>query len=273
MENPLIPVILLFLIGAVGGYLGGLLGVGGALIFVPVLTFYFKSVMGLESEMIVRCVLANSMFCVLFTGLIASYNQIKIKNFYLKAVLYTALPGLASTTALTYFINHTSFYSKEKFALFFIIMLLFMIYRMFQKIDENNTKNVIEIKATNFAIVGFGTGLITSLSGLGGGLIMIPVFSKYIKLHLKQAISISTGVIPFFALPNVVFYLFQDLQYEKALHFGYIFPYVAIPMTLGIIITTRFGINSAKNMTQNKIRTIFLCVIILATVKMIFEVF
>ncbi len=272
MDNQVLLIIILFIVGSIGGFLGGLLGVGGALLFVPVLTYYFKNVMGLEGEIVVRSVLANSMFCVLFTGLIASYTQFKNKNFFLKPVLLTALPGLASTMTLTYIINHTTFYSKERFASFFILILIFMIFRMFQKIDESNTKSTSEIKEINFVIVGFVTGMITSLSGLGGGLIMIPFFSKYLKLDLKQAISISTGVIPFFALPNVLIYLFQDLDYNHSFHIGYFFPYVAIPMTIGIILMTRFGIKTAKNMSQNKIRLVFLTVIILATLKMLLEI-
>lgn len=272
MENPIVSVLVLFLIGSLGGFLGGLLGVGGALIFVPVLTFYFRSVMGLEGEIVVRAVLANSMFCVLFTGLIASYTQFKNKNFFLKPVLLTALPGLISTVGLTYIINHTNFYSKQRFAIFFILLLIFMIYRMFQKIEEGATISINNAKDSNFVYTGIGTGMITSLSGLGGGLIMIPVFSKYLKLDIKQAISISTGVIPFFALPNVLYYLFQNLQFEKAIHLGYIFPYVAVPITFGIILMTRLGIQAAKKMNQNRIRLIFLAVIILATIKMIFEI-
>ena len=57
--------LLLIAAGAIGGFMSGLIGVGGGIIFVPILT-YFLSRLGYADEVLVKAVLANSLFAIIF---------------------------------------------------------------------------------------------------------------------------------------------------------------------------------------------------------------
>ena len=54
-------VIILLLAGLGTGFLVGLLGVGGGIIFVPVLLYYYKSI-GIDSALVAELTVATSLF-------------------------------------------------------------------------------------------------------------------------------------------------------------------------------------------------------------------
>ena len=63
----------LILIGSVGGLLAGIMGVGGGLIFIPVLTYLFSQ-QGLPTDEIVKFTLANSI-ALIFAFIIIPNNE------------------------------------------------------------------------------------------------------------------------------------------------------------------------------------------------------
>ena len=60
----------LLALGCLGGFLAGIMGVGGGLIFIPVLDYLFRA-QSLPPDEIVRYTLANSIFLVFAVGLCA----------------------------------------------------------------------------------------------------------------------------------------------------------------------------------------------------------
>lgn len=73
-------VFLLIIIGSIGGFLSGMLGVGGGVIFVPVIDFILSSA-GVNEDIAVNIILANSIATIAFTGTISSIKQVRMGNF------------------------------------------------------------------------------------------------------------------------------------------------------------------------------------------------
>ena len=55
--------------GCVAGFLAGLLGVGGGIIFVPVLFFLLKSYIGMDPQLAITVATATSLRCLIPTTL------------------------------------------------------------------------------------------------------------------------------------------------------------------------------------------------------------
>jgi len=59
--------LLLLIAGAAGGFVGGLVGVGGGLIFAPVLFFYFEA-SGIAPEFVAPLTIGTSLFCTMIVA-------------------------------------------------------------------------------------------------------------------------------------------------------------------------------------------------------------
>ena len=73
---------LLYIIsGSIGGFLGGLLGLGGGIVFVPALFFIF-TMYGLNQDHIMQSAVSTSLACVVISSLSAAikHNMNKCSN-------------------------------------------------------------------------------------------------------------------------------------------------------------------------------------------------
>lgn len=259
-------------IGAIGAYISGLLGVGGGIIFIPVLEHYLiKS--GVSGTELVKFTLANSFFVIVFAGLVISIKQHRAGNFYMKPVIYTAIPGIISSTLLTLLIIHGQWYKPAMFKTFFLMMLIPMTLRMFTRKEHANRTDTVLPGPLPFSITGFFTGIITSLSGLGGGILMVPVFSDFLKIPIKIATSISTGVIPLFTLALIIPYMAATPASISSFQFGYVvFPLVA-PLIISVVFVSPIGVKAAHRMKPLVLRLIFASITSLIILKELYQYF
>ena len=83
-------ILTLFFFGIVGGFISGLLGVGGGIIFVPILSTVLATI-GYGDEELAKYILANSFAATFFAGAVSTLKQYKLNSFYPKRILKTAL--------------------------------------------------------------------------------------------------------------------------------------------------------------------------------------
>lgn len=260
---------ILFLLGSLGAFIAGFLGVGGGIIYIPILD-YFLSKLGLREDVLVKAILANSLFVIIFSGLVASYKQYRIKNFFPKEIIYTALPGLVSAVFMTYLIKNGTWYSKEAFNYVFAAMLFVIIGRMFLSKGHPPVESSETIHPIPLSITGFFAGFITALSGLGGGVIMTPIFTDVLKMNIKKASSVSNGVIPFFAIA-VGAYNVSTLapDFNAGWQIGYIVMPIVVPMILATFVLAPVGVNYAQKASPKLIRWVFASFVTLVFLKLV----
>ena len=271
MEYNLVDILLLCLAGAVGGFMSGLLGVGGGIIFIPILDYAFTQY-GFPKDEIVKFILANSLFIIVFTGMMGSYKQYKANNFFPRYILYTALPAIATALLCTWLIAQGTWYKKSIFNIVFIGMLAPLIIRMLYTRKHVPDATAADPAPYKFGLVGLVTGCFTAFSGLGGGMIMVPSFTDVLKVNIKKATSVSVGAVPLIALSLSASYFFATpLHAVSVPHLGYIVYTVAVPMAAGTLFTVGYGVKLAHRLPSSVIKTIFALFALAVISKIIIE--
>lgn len=258
--------IILFFLGSIGAFLSGFLGVGGGIVYIPILDFFLGK-LGLSDDNLVKAILANSLFTIVFSGSVSSYKQYRIGNFYPKEILFTAATGAVTAVLMTMLIKSGTWYNKSVFNYVFATMLLVIAVRMFLLSNPSNTEEK-QVKPISYYITGFFAGIITAMSGLGGGVVMTPTFTDVFKINIKKASAISNGVIPLFAIAVGVLNLSTPAtQQVSDWQVGFIVFPVVIPMILSTFLFAPIGVMAAQKVNQKVIRMVFATFVSIVFVK------
>jgi uncharacterized membrane protein YfcA len=243
-------------IGCLGGFLAGLLGIGGGVVYILIFP-YFISTWGYSGELLVSLTIANSIFAILlasFSGNIAAIFQ---KRFYWKQTIIVSLSSILIALLSLEYIAYESWYSVEYFNILIVTLLVGLLINTL--LDIRNQKNFErEAKIGSIPLAGIGglSGFISALSGLGGGVIIIPTLRRIYSFNIKKAKSISLGVVFFSSLFMTLFNLirFENDQIGK---FGLIIPELTLPVVVGVVIFAPIGVNLSKRIPSSVISIIF----------------
>ncbi|WKK79153.1 sulfite exporter TauE/SafE family protein [Marivirga arenosa] len=263
---------LLFLAGLIGGLISGLLGVGGGIVYILILPIAFNYI-GIPDQEIAQFTIANSLFGTFFAALFSTSNHIKHGEFYPKQILPISIFSIIAGLLSLFFIVNTPFYSREVFNVVVIFLLGGMLFStLFNAKKQNQFKERNSSNYSLLSLTGLSAGLAASLTGLGGGVIIIPFLNQGFKMGVKKAKAISLGVITITSLAMVVFNLFQQpMQEIQISHTGYILFQVAGPLIVGTLITARIGVKWSRKMKATTVSYLFAAFIILVIVKKILE--
>lgn len=264
--------LLLPLVGAAGGFLAGLLGVGGGLIFIPLLTYLFTR-LGLSHEEIVRFTLANSILLVVVSGLAGTWKQHRLGEWQWRKVLSIGIPGAVVSYAITYAIQHGDWYSKPRFNVVFLLFLAVSTANMVWG-KKSDTPGQTPVEKPILAIwVGLLAGAVVALSGLGGGMIMVPLFRMMLKMSMRQATTLSLSIIPLLGISPLTGYLLtQNATQLPIAQTGYVaWPY-ALPMAAGVALFAGIGMKAAKHISETTLRIIFAILSSIVIVKTLYEI-
>jgi uncharacterized membrane protein YfcA len=256
--------------GLVAGLLGSALGVGGGVIIVPVLT--------LALHLPIHVAFGSSLVAIVANSCTAAgiYTKAKLTNVKLGLLLETAtIPGAIIGGLVVTFI------APSILSALFGLVLLYVSYTMVGRrylmsegglstdnsVANDNTSNslsgslassyydrnldrVVAYKVAHVPAglgAGFFAGILSSLLGIGGGTIKVPVMSLVMGLPMKAAIATSAFMIAITTTAGALIYHYH----------GYIYPFVVAPLVIGIIIGARLGVELAQRARGILLRRIF----------------
>ncbi|EPP69785.1 sulfite exporter TauE/SafE family protein [Staphylococcus epidermidis] len=245
--------IIMLLIGIFGGFISGLIGIGGAIIIYPMLLL-LPPLVGLPtySAYIASGLTSSQVF---FSTLSGSFKAYKNKDFSRTLVLNmgsgmiigSILGAILANLINVQFVN-----------MVYIIIALLALILMFIKVAPSTS----HIKFNRLLLITIGgiIGLVSGIVGAGGAFIIIPVLLVIFKLPMKTVVTNSI-VIAF--ISSVGAFIIKLLQ-------GYIPVNSAIPLILGSILFTPLGMKIGQKIPDYIQKMIVSIIIVIAIIKLIF---
>ena len=262
--------ILLILSGLIGGFLAGMLGVGGGIIYILILPSALSNA-GVCDEQLVAYTIANSLFAIFIASFSANIRSILNNTFMYKEVLSIGVLNVIFGIFGMKYIVQTDWYSKDLFNVIIVLILGGMLFRMLI-ISKEKENNEIGFNVSKMGITGASAGLISALSGLGGGVVIVPMLQNFFNMDIKKAKTISLGVIGLMAFSLTVFNVFSDVNcVSTKFQTGFIVYPVTLIMCVGVLIGTPLGVKVAKMTSSEKLKITFSIILLLVIIKKIYE--
>lgn len=261
----------LALAGILGGFIAGLVGIGGGIIYVFIIPIALK-VMGVPDAEIAQYTIANSIFAIFFASSSANYTLIKMKNFYPRPVLIIGAFSIISSLLTLKFVVNTDWYSVRRFNLVVIFLLVYMLIFTLINARKNHRFPLSKIKIWQFGMIGIGSGIVASVSGLGGGIVVIPMLNSLLKADIKKSSSVSSGVI---MITSFVMTLYSMVQVPRHSFHNYSLGYIVFPVGLtlaaGVIFSSAYGVRTAARLNPKTISYIYASILGLVIAKKVIE--
>ena len=265
--------------GFAAGLLGAMLGVGGGFIIVPVLTM-----LGLP----IQFAIGSSLISIVTNAATSTsvYIRNNMTNLKLGLLLSTTLiPGAAAGAFLA------SRLPAQVLTVLFSLLLLFVAGYMFPRKQRRLTveeleaqKSVNEKSHASHAwldgsyfdpaineevsyqvhrpVVGLVTsffgGMVSSMFGVGGGIVNVPVMNRLMKVPIKATVATSGFLLLTTTMTGSLIYIYN----------GFLAPYVAGPLCLSVFIGARLGSVIAHRVHTLTLVIIFAIFLVLMAILM-----
>ncbi len=263
--------LLIFVISITVGVLGSMLGIGGGVFLIPLLS----GIIGLP----IKTAIGASIVSVIATSSAAGavYIGRGMTHSRLAMVLEIATTFGALAGGITAILL-----SARILAGIFAIVLLYVAYTMGKGhkgqteaspsglLDTSYvdplTGKPISYGVHNLAAgmaASFFAGNISGLLGIGGGVIKVPVMNLIMRIPLRAAIATSNFMIGITAATSALIY------YQH----GYIDPTAAIPTALGILIGAQAGSRIGGRVRSTRLKQIFRWILVIFAAQMFIKSF
>lgn len=242
-------IIFITLAGFVGGITAGMYGVGGGVVYTFILSYVLNSGFFPGWHFGPEIIIANSLVGVLFSAISSSYKMHKTERLPFKEILQASVFAVISSLLIKHFIVSKPWYDQDIFRGVLLALISFIVIRLLFKQQEQVTRKPHTAEAP--VIGGFG-GAIASVSGFGGGIVMIPIMLALKAYTHRKARAISLGVIVINSAVLVVLAFlnksFVNTTNLPLYNIGVIFPYVTGSLVVGSFLGGPVGVKIAQNM-------------------------
>lgn len=259
----------IFLVALIVGVLGSMLGVGGGVLLIPLLTGFFgvpiKTAIGAS---IVSVIATSSAAGAVYVGRGLSHTRLAMV-LEIATTLGALVGGITAVLVAANLLEGL-----------FALVLLYVVYSMRRLPKEEYASTPTGLLNTSYidpatgATVTYGVrslplgmgasflaGNVSGLLGIGGGIIKVPIMSLVMGLPLRAAIGTSNFMIGVTAATSAVIY------YQR----GLLDPNIAIPTALGVLVGAQIGARIGGTVRSNHLKLIFQGLLLVFAIQMFYQ--
>jgi uncharacterized membrane protein YfcA len=244
-------ILLTVIAGVVTGALSGMFGIGGAVVSNPALR-----ALGAAPRIAVGSTLPS-----IIPGAISGALRYHREGLVVaRVVRWTAPCGVASSVGGA--IAADAIPEAHVLTVLIAVMLAFTAWRLGRApkvevpvVAETDVETAAlatdgtaddETEAWKLAVTGFLAGGLSGLLGIGGGVLMVPLFTGWLRMSLKPALATSLACVGLLAIPGTISHAALG-----NIEWGY-----ALPLAVGIVPGARLGAHITIGMAEHRLRMI-----------------
>ena len=260
--------------GLTAGFLSGLLGVGGGIIFAPVLFFYFQAI-GISSAAIAPLTIGTSLFCTTISALVSGWSQYRRSAVVTRTALSVGVFSALAVFLVTRFVTTQPWYDGRAFQIVFSLILLVVVTRMLiapRERDHLVAANPQDASHSWPALAGAGTmaGAVASAVGVGGGIVLVPAYSHFLRYPIHIAVGTSSVTVVLISFVGVVSYVFEGWGQEVTTSsVGYVDVIKALILSAPAVLTARAGVHVAHRINRKALRLSFSVIAAIVAVRLL----
>ena len=249
------------------GFVAGLFGIGGGLITIPVL-YYIFGLLGIDQLYIMHLAVGTSFAIIIPTSTVSVLTHHKYKAVDFNIVKNYGLFVIIGVIIGTIFA--ASLKTKSLVLFFAVIIFLLGVYLIL--IKEKEETILVEMKLHLKIIFGFIVGFISSMMGIAGAIMNVPIL-KYFGYSINKAIGSSAAIGFLIALFGAVGFLISGnyLKAELPMSVGFInIPafLIFIPLTT---LMARLGAKTVHKIDKKKVSKFFGIFLLIISIRFFYE--
>lgn len=243
-------------IGFFTAMLGTIIGAGGGIIFVPFFMYMFPHWAPAE-------IVGTSLFAVMCNAVSGSLAYLKQKKVLVSAAIIFSLatvPGAILGAQISEWFSGPGFaFAFGLFLMFQSIMIGFKNFRKGERAQESLDKKDVTYNKPLGITISFFVGFISSIFGIGGGLIHVPCLIYLMGFPTHLATATSHAILAFSSAVGVVTHVLES----------HVIFNVAIPVSVGAIFGAQAGAQISKRLRAKSILILMSVAVFLLGLRLI----
>ncbi len=260
-------IIILLGTGVGVGFASGLLGVGGGFIMTPV-QYLLLTNMGMSADVAMKLAFGTSLLVILPTVASGAWRHHKKGAVWWKAAIIMGPCGAVAAFGGATLATHLL--SGEMLKIVFSVVVLASGVRM---LINKPMESEQEVKDNPWLWIAWAIpiGMVTGLTGLGGGVVAVPVMVLALKFKMHNAIATSLAMIIFTSAGGVVGYIINGLGVPDlpAYSIGYVNLRIWLLLAVTSIGMAQVGAMIAHRLPARQLRWIFIAVMFYVGLRML----
>ena len=257
--------------GLAVGFISGLVGIGGGVLIVPFLYFFYAhpefSRTNLPADMHTVAANATSLFIIVPTAALGTWNYVRRGLVEWRAVVPIAaisLFGAIGGVRLALILPGPLL--RVLFGLFLIAtsLQLYMQPNVFQE-------RPLRLEPWIVAVTGLTVGVLSGLLGIGGGAIAAPLLLRLVHLDLRKVAATSLAIVGIAAAAGMVSYIASGWA-SAAMppgSIGYVNVMAGLPILVGSLAAVRVGTRVNARLPARTLKGVFTAFFMLMGVYLI----
>lgn len=252
------------LVGIVAGTLAGMFGIGGGIVVVPALYFFFAQI-GIEVDYRIHLAIGSSLAIIVFTS-ISSVIAHHRRGAVIWPAVFRLGPGITIGGLLGAALAHALTFAalRTAFGLLVVIIALYIVL---------GYRPPAQRALPGFAgstVAGIGIGIVSALAGIGGGVMTNPLL-LWCGATMRAAVATAAACTFPVAVAGALGFMISGWRAtaEVAGATGYIFWPAVAGIAAGSMLTAPLGARIAHSVPVRGLRRAFAVLLVLVGIRML----